>query len=107
MKRSHISRHVLASVVLLLPLMAKGVAYAQASQSQAMPEHGATSTTGVTITHVEPPHTSGYWTPERMRAAKPFPMPTRKGPPVMDQKPPSPYTEPPHSSSPGLGGPPH
>jgi len=60
-------------------------------------------TTGGTVTQHEPPP-SGDWTAERMRNAKPFPMPARKGPPVPPQVTPSPYQQPPGSSPSGFGG---
>jgi len=60
--------------------------------------------TSGTVTQHEPPPASDDWTAERMRNAKPFPMPARKGPPVPPQVTPSPYQQPPGSSPSGFGG---
>lgn len=105
MNSSEISRHFLAIVVVAVAMTAAIVGHAQ-NNVGSTPQDRAMSETTNTVTHREPPGGSGYLTPDEMRTAKPFPMPSVKGPPVPQQTTPHPFAEPPGSSPPGLGGPP-
>jgi hypothetical protein len=105
MNSSEIFRHFLAIVVLAIGTTAAIVGHAQNNDGGA-PQGRATSGTTNTVTHSEPPGGGGYLTPDEMRTAKPFPMPSVDGPPVPQQTTPNPFADPPGSSPPGLGGPP-
>jgi hypothetical protein len=67
-------------------------------------QDGATSSPTNGVTRSEQPPVGDHLTPEQMRQAKPFPMPSIDGPPVPQQTTPSPYTGPAGSSPPGLPG---
>jgi hypothetical protein len=98
-------QHFLAIIVLMVGTTAGTVGHAQNNDGD-IRQGSAMSGTTNTVTHNEPPGGSGHLTPEEMRTAKPFPMPSIKGPPVPQQTTPYPFAEPPGSSPPGLGGPP-
>ena len=97
------SRHPLASLVLLLAITRAIVAYGQKAEDNKAPQQSSGGPS--TVTHNEPPATGDEWSSGKMREAKPFPMPSAKGPPVPQQVAPTPYTQPSGSSSPGIGGP--
>ncbi len=62
---------------------------------------------GTTVTRTAPPSSGDDWTPEKMRAAKPMPLPSINAPPVPQQPGSRPSTGPQGVSPPGLGGPAH
>jgi hypothetical protein len=97
------ARHLLTSLALLLAITRAVVAYGQTVEDNKAPQQSSGG--AGTVTHNEPPATGDEWSSGKMRKAKPFPMPSVKGPPVPQQATPTPYTEPPGSSSPGIGGP--
>jgi hypothetical protein len=103
MNSSGIFRRFLSVGVLAVATTAAMVGHAQ-NNNGGMPQGGAMSGPTSTVTHYEPPNAGGYLTPDEMRTAKPFPMPSVKGPPVPQQTTPHPFAEPPGSSPPGLGG---
>jgi hypothetical protein len=105
MNSSAIFCHFFAVVGLAVATTAPIVGHAQNNDGGA-PQGRATSGTTNTVTHSKPPGGGGYLTPDEMRTAKPFPMPSVDGPPVPQQTTPNPFAEPPGSSPPGLGGPP-
>jgi hypothetical protein len=97
----------LAAATLLLA--AAGFCRAATSHDWRGWRYRATVTTvAAAVSHSEPPQEGDYWTPRRMREAKPFPMPTRDWPPPPPKQwtPAVPYPGPPSSSPPGAGGPP-
>jgi hypothetical protein len=109
MKSSQISHHLLASLVLTLtPAI---LSCAQAGENNtSVTKDGTTSDATNTVTRYEQPPIGDYWTPEKMRKAKPFPLPSRHGDPLVPQQmTPNPsYTGRAGSSPPpGLGGPVH
>jgi hypothetical protein len=105
MKLSRVSRHLLARLVLALATIAVIGRCPQAGEDhRGASQDGTASGTTNTVTRYDQPPIGDYWTPEKMRQAKPFPIPTVDGPPVPQQMTPNPYTGPPGSSSPGLGG---
>jgi hypothetical protein len=95
--------HLLSSLVLLLAITRAIAAYGQTVEDNKAPQLSSGSPN--TVTHNEPPAAGGEWSPGKMREAKPFPMPSVKGPPVPQQVTPTPHTQPPGSSSPSIGGP--
>jgi hypothetical protein len=97
------ARQLLTSLVLLLAITRAIVACGQSIEDNKTPQQSSGG--AGTVTHDEPPATGDKWSSGKMRKAKPFPMPSVKGPPVPQQATPPPYTEPPGSSSPGIGGP--
>ena len=97
------SRHLLVSLVLLLAITRAIVAYGQKAEDNKAPQQSSGSAS--TVTHNEPPVTGDEGSSRKMREAKPFPLPSVKGPPVPQQVTPAPYTQPSGSSSPGNGGP--
>jgi hypothetical protein len=105
MNPSEIFQHLLAISVLMVATTAGTVVHAQNNDGGTPQGRVISGVTG-TVTHKEPPGGGHYLTPEEMRTAKPFPMPSVKGPPVPQQTTPYPFAEPPGSSPPGLGGPP-
>jgi hypothetical protein len=102
MNCSNSFRFFSAIVVLAFAATAAIVGHAQ-NNDEGMPQGRTMSNT---VTHKEPSSGNRHLTPEEMRTAKPFPMPSVKGPPVPQQTTPNPFAAPPGSSSPGLGGPP-
>jgi hypothetical protein len=83
MQSSLSSRHLLASLMVALALASASTALAQADDKKGAQQAVSTSDT---VTHKEPPPPAGnHWTAEKMRKAKPFPMPSTKGPPVPQQ----------------------
>ena len=97
------SRHLLASLVLLLAITRAIVAYGQKAEDNKAPQQSSGGAS--TVTHNEPLATGDEWSSRKMREAKPFPLPSVKGPSVPQQVTPTPYTQPSGSSSPGIGGP--
>ena len=95
------SRFRLTGFVLTAAIMPAVVVYGQSVKDGNVPQQGSGTNT---VTHNEPSAAGDYWTPERMRQAKPFPMPSIKGSPVPQQVTPNPSTGLSGSSSPGLGG---
>jgi hypothetical protein len=106
MNSSGIFRHFLAAVALAVATTPAIVGHAQNNDGGTL-QGGAMSGTTTTVTHIEPPGGGGTSTPDEMRTAKPFPMPSVGGQPVPQQTTPNPFAEPPGSSPPGLGGPVH
>ena len=47
-------------------------------------------TTATTVTHSEPPRAGNFWTPARIRAATPMPLPSVDSPPVAQPATPAP-----------------
>jgi hypothetical protein len=104
MNSLEIFRHLINIIVLAIAITAAVLGCAQ-DNAGSTPQNRATSGTANTVTHNEPPRSAGDLTPEEMRAAKPFPMPSVKGSPVPQQTTPNPFAEPPGSSLPWLGKP--
>jgi hypothetical protein len=103
MNPSPTSRHLLASLALMLSMTAAIVVLAQPGERINGNDSNSSKTN--TITHNEPPPADDRLTAEEMRAAKPLPMPSIDRPPVPPQMTPAPYTGPAVGSPPGLGGP--
>jgi hypothetical protein len=97
------SLHFLANLALTIVITSATVALGQAAEDGKTPKQNSGGND--TVTHDERPAPGDDWTPARMREAKPFPMPSRKGPPVPQQVTPNPYAEPSGGLSPGSSGP--
>lgn len=104
MKMERDRRRTIAALVVL----AAAFSFTQIAAARGGAPTGDTgSRNGPVVVHSGPGSAGRPWTPREMRAAKPFPMPSRRGPPVRenpDRSPPA-YPGPPGNAPGSVGGP--
>jgi len=101
MKSLRKNYHFLAGLAIGLAVTAPIVANAQSSANK-----GGTAISDTT-TVIEPRPAPNQWTPEKMRMAKPMPLPSLSAPPMQQATARAPAHGPSGTSAGGIGGPVH